>query len=542
MNEVLQFDVVIVGAGPAGLAAAIRFKQLSKQTGFELSVCVLEKGSEVGAHILSGNVFEPRALNELIPDWQQKGAPITVPVIKDRFLLLTKAFAIRFPTPPQMHNKGNYVISLANLTRWLGQQAESLGVEVYPGFAVAKCLFNDQGEVCGVETVPMGLDRNGKPTSQYQPGVPIMAKQVMLAEGCRGSVTRQLVEKYQLNANNQLQTYAIGLKEIWEVEPTKHRAGTVIHTIGWPLDHKTYGGSFIYHMENNQVACGFVVGLDYENPYLSPYDEFQRFKHHPKIQPLFEGGRRVAYGARALNEGGYQSIPQLSFPGGCLIGDGAGFLNVPKIKGTHTAMKSGMIAADVVFEALRAQTKPAIGLLDQTIKESWVGKELYKVRNIRPGFRWGLWGGLVNAALETYIFRGKMGWTLSHRVDHKTLKPADQMPKITYPKPDGKISFDKLTNVFYSYVNHNENQPCHLVLQDPKIAIDYNWKIYRSPETLYCPANVYEIVFEGADQKPTFKINAPNCVHCKTCDIKDPLQNIIWVAPEGGGGPNYPNM
>jgi electron-transferring-flavoprotein dehydrogenase len=537
MSEALEFDVVIVGAGPAGLAAAIRLKQLSS-----LTVCVLEKGSEVGAHILSGNVFEPQVLTELIPDWKERGAPLNVPVTSDRFLWLTKSWAFWFPTPPQMHNKGNYVISLANLTRWLSQQAQELGVEVYPGFAVAKCLYNAQEEVCGIETVPMGLDRHGQPTDQYQPGVQIFAKQVMLAEGCRGSVTKQLFEKYDLNANNQPQTYGIGLKEIWEVEPAKHKPGHVMHTIGWPLDFKTYGGSFIYHMDNNQVACGFVVGLDYQNPHLSPYDEFQRFKHHPKIQPLFEGGRRVAYGARALNEGGYQAIPQLSFPGGCIIGCAAGFLNVPKIKGSHTAMKSGMIAAEVVYEALKDQKQPTIGVLDQRIKDSWIGKELYKVRNIRPGFKWGLLGGLINAGLETYIFRGKMGWTLKNHVDHLMLKPADQMPKIEYPKPDGKISFDKLTNVFFANIHQSEDQPCHLMLKDPQLAIDVNWKIYRSPETLYCPANVYEIVFEGPEKTPVFKINAPNCVHCKTCDIKDPLQNINWVAPEGGSGPNYPNM
>lgn len=540
MSDSLNFDVVIVGAGPAGLSAAIRLKQLAKGNGRELNVCVLEKGAEVGAHILSGNVFETRALAELMPDYLDRMAPLHVPVAEDRFFYATQKSLVRMPTPPQMHNKGNYIISLANLTRWMAKEAEELGVEIYPGFAVASCLFDEKGGVCGVKTVDMGLDKEGNKTPAYEEGVEIRAQFVMLGEGCRGSVTKELMAKYNLNAHNQPQTYGIGLKEIWEVDPARHQKGLVMHTIGWPLDYKTYGGSFIYHMDNNQVAYGFVIGLDYENPYLNPYMEFQRFKHHPKIQPLFEGGRRIAYGARALNEGGWQSIPRLDFPGGCLIGCTAGFLNVPKIKGTHTAMKSGMIAAELAFQTIVDQKAPQITGFNEAVETSWIGQELKQVRNIRPGFQWGLIPGLINAGLET-VTKGLLPWTLSHKPDYQSLKHKDQVTPITYPKPDGKISFDRLSNVFYTNTNHEENQPCHLQLKDPSKAIDVNFKLYASPETRYCPAGVYEIL-EDSTAQPQFKINAQNCIHCKTCDIKDPEQNINWTPPQGGGGPNYPNM
>jgi len=543
MSDQLEYDVLIIGAGPAGLSAAIRLKQLAQDAHHELSVCVLEKGSEVGAHILSGNVFEPRALNELIPNWGEKGAPLNVAVNDDRFMFLTEKSAFRMPTPPQMHNKGNYIISLANLCRWLGKEAESLGVEIYAGFSAGKCLFDADGEtVCGIETVPTGINKEGEKTDQYEPGVEIRAKYVMLAEGCRGSLTKTIVEKYNLAKGVQPQTYGIGFKEIWEIDPAKHFQGRVEHAIGWPLDHKTYGGSFIYHMENNQISYGFVVGLDYSNPYLNPYMEFQRFKHHPKIQPLFEGGRRIAYGARALNEGGWQSIPKLTFPGGCIIGCAAGFMNVPKIKGTHTAMKSAIVAAESAFEALKEYRNPQLGLYDIRIKDSWVGQELNQVRNIRPGFKWGLWLGLAHAGLESYVLKGRGHWTLTHHVDNTCLKPASASSEIVYPKPDGQISFDRLSNVFYTSTNHAEDQPCHLMLKSPEFAISTNWDLYRSPETRYCPAGVYEIVFDGPDQKPRLEIHAQNCIHCKTCDIKDPTQNITWVPPQGGGGPNYPNM
>lgn len=543
MSDSLQYDVVIVGAGPAGLAAAIRLKQRSSESGKELSVCILEKGSEVGAHILSGNIFEPRALNELIPTWRDLGAPLHVPVTSDRFRFLTKNKAYTLPTPPQMKNHGNYVISLANLTRWLAEQAEAIGVEIYPGFAVAKCLFDEKGEqVVGIETVPNGRNEDGTESESYEPGVKIFSKYVMLAEGCRGSVSKEIMHKYGLQKNANPQTYAIGIKEIWEIAPDLHTPGHVEHTIGWPLDSKTYGGAFLYHMDDNQILYGLVVALDYKNPWLSPYQESQRFKHHPSIKHLFENGRRTAYGARALNEGGYQSIPDLTFPGGCLIGCAAGFLNVPKIKGSHTAMKSGMIAADVAFEALSQELEPKIGVYDQMLKASWVGQELKKERNIRPGFHWGLLPGLMNAAFETYVTRGYSPWTLKNHADHTQLKTSKVCAQIDYPKPDGKISFDRLSNVFYSNTNHAEHQPCHLHLKDPKVAIEVNWDEYRSPEVRYCPAGVYEVVFDEKGENPQLEIHAQNCVHCKTCDIKDPTQNINWVAPEGGGGPRYPNM
>ncbi|HEX3973019.1 MAG TPA: electron transfer flavoprotein-ubiquinone oxidoreductase [Stellaceae bacterium] len=537
-RERMEYDVVVVGAGPAGLTAAIRLKQLAAEEGTEIAVCVIEKGSEVGAHILSGAVFEPRALDELFPDWQERGAPLVTPATDDRFLFLTKRRAFRLPTPPQMHNHGNYIVSLGNLCRWLAKEAEALGVEIYPGFAAAEILFDDGGRVRGVATGAQGVGKDGAPTSNYQEGVELCAKETLFAEGCRGSLTKQLTERFKLRDDSGPQTYGIGIKELWEVDAAQHHPGRVVHSVGWPLDQATYGGSFLYHLENRQVAVGFVVGLDYKNPFLSPFEEFQRFKNHPAIRPTFAGGRRISYGARALNEGGYQAVPRLSVPGGLVIGDAAGFLNVAKIKGSHTAMKSGMVAAETVLRRLSGDLTADYRA---ALAASWVWPELYAVRNIRPGFRWGLWLGLAHAALDTYIFRGRAPWTMSHTADHLHLDRAGRARRIAYPKPDGDVSFDRLSSVFISNTAHDENQPSHLKLRDPAKAIDVNYALYDSPEQRYCPAGVYEIVKDESG-KPRLQINAPNCVHCKTCDIKDPTQNIDWVVPEGGGGPNYPNM
>ncbi len=537
-RESMEFDVVIVGAGPAGLSAAIRLQQLSKQS---LRICVVEKGSEVGAHILSGAVLEPCALNELIPDWQNLGAPINTPAIDDQFLFLTENKSFHLPTPKPMQNDGNYIISLGNLCRWLAKQAENCGVEIYPGFAATEILYDEQNRVIGIATGAMGIDKEGNPTSQYQPGMELHAKQTFFAEGCRGSLTKMLIKKYELDKECDPQTYAIGIKELWEISPEKHKPGTVIHTVGWPLDFKTYGGSFLYHADNQQIAVGFVIGLDYQNPYLNPFAEMQRFKLHPHIRPLFENGKRISYGARALVEGGFQSLPKLSVPGALIIGDAAGFLNVPKIKGTHTAMKSAMIAAETFFAAGENVAQKELIEYKDNLQKSWLWDELYRVRNIRPAFQWGLIPGLAYSAVDTYILNGRAPWTLKNHADYKSLKKASESPIINYPKADNQITFDRLSSVFLSNTNHEENQPCHLKLIDSNVAIDINLKLYNSPEQRYCPAGVYEIVKHDND-KPYLQINAQNCVHCKTCDIKDPTQNINWVPPQGGGGPNYPNM
>ena len=542
-RETMEFDVVIVGGGPSGLSAAIRLKQLANDAGRDLDVCLIEKGSEVGAHILSGAVLEPRALNELIPDWKDKNAPLDTPVTSDKFMFLTESKSFRMPTPPSMNNHGNYIISLGNFCRWLGEQAEALGVEIYPGFPAAEILYDDNGAVRGVATGDMGIGKDGEPTDNYMRGMELIGKQTIFAEGCRGHLTKNLFDKFDLREGKDPQTYAIGIKELWDIDPAKAKPGLAWHSIGWPLATDTYGGSFLYHLNGNQVAVGYVVGLDYSNPHLSPFEEFQRFKTHPAVRDVFEGGRRVSYGARALNEGGFQSVPKLTFPGGCLVGCTAGFLNVPKIKGTHTAMKSGMVAAEAIFEALDnmdAGHEPA-SYADK-LTASWLWKELHKVRNIRPGFAKGLWFGLAHAALDTYLLFGKAPWTLRHHADHTQLRKAADAPKIDYPKPDGIVSFDRNSSVFLSGTNHEENQPAHLTLKDSSIPITHNLALYDAPEQRYCPAGVYEIVRDDSGNDPRLQINAQNCVHCKTCDIKDPSQNIVWVTPEGGGGPNYPNM
>lgn len=539
-TEAMEYDVVIVGGGPAGLSAAIRLRQLALESGKDISVCVLEKGSEIGAHILSGAVLEPRALNELIPDWKEKGAPLDTPVTQDNFLLLGEKKSWKLPTPRQMHNKGNYIISLGNFCRWLGTQAEALGVQIFCGFPAVDILV-DGDQVTGVLTGEFGRDKEGKPKPSHQPGVEVRGKYTLFAEGCRGALSQRLMSHFNLRLGVSPQTYGIGIKELWQVDPSKHKPGSVTHTVGWPMDSSTYGGSFIYHLNNGQVAVGFVIGLDYENPYLDPFMEFQRFKNHPQIRPLFEGGKRISYGARAINEGGYQSIPKLNFPGGALIGCSAGFLNVPKIKGTHTAMKSGMVCAETVFAALTGEAEESLIDYPHNLRKSWVYPELYRARNIRPGFRKGLWWGLISAAIDTYIWGGRAPWTHKHHPDHLSLKKAKQCKPIEYPKPDGVVTFDRMSSVFLSSTNHEEDQPVHLVLKDPKLAITHNLKDYDAPEQRYCPAGVYEIV-KIDDNKARLQINAQNCVHCKTCDIKDPKQNIVWVPPEGGGGPNYSGM
>jgi len=546
-REAMEYDVVVVGGGPAGLAAAIRLKQLAAEKGCEVSVCLLEKGGELGAHILSGAVMDPRALSELFPDWKELGAPLHTAVSEDRFLFLTQTKALKTPNwmlPSCFQNHGNYVISLGNLVRWLGQQAEALGVEIFPGFPAAEVLYHEDGAVKGVATGNMGVDRDGNPTDAFQLGMELHAKYTLFAEGSRGHLGRQLMARYDLNQGRDPQTYGIGLKELWEIDPALHQPGLVIHTAGWPLDNATYGGSFLYHMENNQVAVGYVVGLGYQNPYLSPYEEFQRYKTHPEIRKFFEGGKRISYGARSISAGGLQSLPKLTFPGGALIGCDAGFLNASRIKGSHAALKSGMLAAQASFDALQEnRQQDELSAYPQAFESSWLREELHQARNFKPWMSKGLYLGTLMVGIDQVLFRGKAPWTLHHtHADHESLKPAKDCQPIVYPKPDGKLTFDRLSSVFISNTNHEEHQPVHLTLKDASIPVDINLKIYAGPESRYCPAGVYEFVADEKSGSERLQINAQNCVHCKTCDIKDPTQNIVWVTPEGGGGPNYPNM
>lgn len=545
-RETMEYDVVIVGGGPAGLSAAIRLKQLAQTQNREVSVCVLEKGGELGAHILSGAVMDPIAINELFPDWKERGAPLNTAVTEDRFLMLTETGALQTPNwmlPDCFQNHGNYVISLANVVRWLGQQAENLGVEVFPGFPAAEILYHDNGAVKGVATGNMGVSHDGTASANFQLGMELHAGYTLFAEGARGHLGKQLMQKFDLNAGRDPQTYGIGIKELWEIAPELHQPGLVIHTAGWPLESDTYGGSFLYHLENNQVAVGLVVGLSYSNPYLSPYEEFQRYKTHPAIRGFFAGAKRISYGARAITAGGLQSLPKLSFAGGALIGCEAGFLNMSRIKGSHAAIKSGMLAAEAAFAALSEDRhSDELTSYEEAFRASWLHTELHKARNVKPWLSKGLYWGALMVGVDQLVFKGKAPWTLHHQhADHECLKPAAKSVMIQYPKPDGKLTFDRLSSVFISNTNHAEDQPVHLTLKNADVPVQINLADYAGPEARYCPAGVYEYVKTeaGLDR---LQINAQNCVHCKTCDIKDPTQNIVWVTPEGGGGPSYPNM